>query len=167
MEDRTWIQTSRSWKFEVGRDKESRGHLSQYIFRAETCEKTRKNSSFRGGKPHGRNACGNPWGPVRTRGGPRLIPGLFPIVGRELFSVILIECKFFRFLRKTCSLAKIFLKPLTHVGFLGVKSLCYYEESGCLFCGGGGGAIRLPSKVLYSHAGPNFTQSCFRSAMPK
>ena len=53
MEDRTWIQTSRSWKFEVRRGKESRDHLSQYFFRAKTCVKTRKNGSFRGGKPPG------------------------------------------------------------------------------------------------------------------
>ena len=60
-----------------GHDKESRDHLSQYFFRAKTCVKMRKNGSFRGGKPPGRNARGNPWGPVRTRGGPHPILRLF------------------------------------------------------------------------------------------
>ena len=49
----------------------------QYFSPAKTCLKTRKNDSFRGGKPPGRNARGNPWGPVRTRGGPRPLLGLF------------------------------------------------------------------------------------------
>ena len=49
----------------------------QYFFPAKMCLKTRKNTSFQGGKPPGSNARGNPWGPVRTRGDPRPLLGLF------------------------------------------------------------------------------------------
>ena len=37
----------------------------------------RKNRSFQGGKPLGKNARRNPWGPVETRGDPRPIVWLF------------------------------------------------------------------------------------------
>ena len=43
----------------------------QYVSRGEKCLKTRKNESFQGGKPPGRNARGNPWKLVGTCEGPR------------------------------------------------------------------------------------------------
>ena len=77
---------SNFWKFEVGLEEASLDQPSQYFFRAKTCRKTRKNGGFQGGKPPGRNARGNPWGPVRTRGGPRPLLGLFSHLQDVLFS---------------------------------------------------------------------------------
>ena len=80
---------SNLWKMEVGfelpevgsskfwtRQRKS-GPPVSILFPRKNVRKNAKNSSFRGGKPPGRNARGNPWGPVRTRGGPRPILGLF------------------------------------------------------------------------------------------
>ena len=68
---------SNFWELEVGLEGAISDHPPQYFFHAKKCVKTRKNDSFQGGKPPGRNARGNPWGPVRTRGGPRPLLGLF------------------------------------------------------------------------------------------
>ena len=101
-EDASWKRTFRVWKLdfqyplfrklEVGLEKASLDQPSQYFFRAKKCVKTGKNGSFRGGKPPGRNARGNPWGPVRTRGDPRFILGLTsPFTG--YFYVVWVNAK--------------------------------------------------------------------------
>ena len=68
---------SNFWELGVGLEGAISDHPPQYFFHAKKCVKTRKNGSFRGGKPPGRNARENPWGPVRTRGDPRPLLGSF------------------------------------------------------------------------------------------
>ena len=72
-----WSMDSNFRKLDVRLEQASLDQPSPYFFRAKTCQKTRKNGGFQEGEPPGRNARGNPWGPVRTRGGPHLILGLF------------------------------------------------------------------------------------------
>ena len=73
-------------KSDVRLEQVSLDQPSQYFFRAKTYRKSRKNGGFQGGKHPERNARGNPWGPVKTRGDPRPILGLFSIVANLVSS---------------------------------------------------------------------------------
>ena len=103
-EDASWETTSGVWKLdfqhplfrklEVGLEEGGSDQSPQYFFRAKTCVKTRKNGSLRGGTSPGRNARGNPWGPVRTREDPwgPAPPTRLVFLTRSLFFVLRDEC---------------------------------------------------------------------------